>query len=701
MAENITRTARSYCRICMSLCGILVDLNGEEIVRVRGDREHPHSRGYICPKGRAIPRMHHHPRRLERPLMRINGCLQPTSWKECLDDLGGRLRAIIDTHGPSAVGIFFGSGNGNDATGHRMGMALRAAIDTPVRFTPMTIDAASKTLIEALMIGVPNLHPRADFERTNLVIYIGINPMVSHGHIIGMPNPATMIRAVAERGEVWVIDPVATETAKFATHHMAPWPGSDYAILGYLIRELLRNGASQAVLECHAVGVEALRDAVEPFDERHSADLAGVSRDQLAALLQSVRRAGRLSIETGTGATMPTTGNLTQWFVYVLMVITDSMNRPGGAWFHPGFIKQIDRAPLSIVSDLFGPGPKSRPELRTFIGDWPCAALPDEINAGNIRAFINLGGAPMRSFPDTNALRPALERLEVFASLEIIENDSTALSTHVLPTKDFMERPDLMMWDTISSRLNMHYSPAIVGPVGDRRSAWWMLAELIRRLGHEPPGVLPADDRESGADEAVLAAAATDARIPFDDLAARQYVDLQRELPAKWVDDHIDRLGGWRLAPPELVEQLRAERARRPIGSEDRTLMLVPRRQRRHLNAYLLFDGSAPEVFLNPTDAAAAGIDDGGSVSIRNERGEMVGIARVDSKMRAGVVSVPHGFDEQANVNLLTDAKHLDPLTGMPCFSGLRVTIHPGEAHGDFAKGPANAHLKLPPGARL
>ena len=184
------------------------------MVRVRGDRDHPHSKGYTCPKGRGLPQMHHHPKRLDRPLMRIDGTLQPVSWDECLDDLATRLRGVIDKHGPASVGIFYGSGNDNDAAGFRMMQALHAAIGTPARFTPMTIDGAAKTLAETLMIGVPNLHPRTDYEHATLIIYIGANPVVSHGHIVGMPNPVPAIRAVAKRGAVWVIDPLKTETAR-------------------------------------------------------------------------------------------------------------------------------------------------------------------------------------------------------------------------------------------------------------------------------------------------------------------------------------------------------------------------------------------------------------------------------------------------------------------------------------------------------
>ena len=672
MAKDVIRTERSYCRICASLCGILVDVQGDRVVRVKGDRDHPLSRGYTCPKGRALPQLHHHPQRLERPLVRVDGSLQPASWEECLDNLGKRLREIIERHGPSSVGVFFGSGNGFDAAGFRMSQALHAAIGTPVRFTPMTIDAAAKTLAETLVAGVPGLHTCPDYDRVNLLIYIGANPMVSHGHIIGMPNPALTIRAVADRGEVWVIDPLRTETARLATRHIAPNPGSDYAILAYLVREILREGANAQVLERQCVGSEELRAAVEPFDCGRAADIAGIDPEHLAMLLASVRKAGRVAIESGTGATMPATGNLTQWFAWVLMILTDSMNRPGGAWFHPGFIRRRDNVPMTIIDEPFGPGPKSRPELHSFVGDWPCAALPDEIEAGNIRAFLNFGGAMARSFPDANALHRALGKLEVFATLDIIANDTTALSTHVLPCKDQLERPDIMVWDTICPRVNMHYSPAIVSVAGDRRSAWWILAELMRRLGHEPPGDLPADDRSPGADDSMLEALMTQARCSFDDIVAERYIELAHELPAQWIDDHVARLGGWRLAPSQLVEQLAA--TLRSKAGNDQPLRVIPRRQRRHLNAYLLFLGDRPDIVLNPADAAAAGVVDGQPVIVRSDRGRLVGKARVDSGMRPGVVSVPHGF-EDANVNLLT-GRAADPLTGMALYSGYPVTVH-------------------------
>jgi anaerobic selenocysteine-containing dehydrogenase len=677
MPESETRSERSYCRICTSMCGIVVETEGDRVVRVRGDRDHPVTHGYLCPKGRALPKMHHHPKRLERPLVKVGESLQPSSWERCLDDLSARVRGVIDQHGPASVGIFFGSGVGMDAAGYRMAQALQSAIGTPARFSPLTIDGTAKTLVASLVGGFPGLSPRPDYDNVRLVIYVGINPMVSHGHTIAMPNPAVTIRTTARRGEVWVIDPLRTQTVAFASRHIAPRPGTDYAILAHLVRELLRDGADEEVLARSTVNCEELRSAVEPFDRELAATIAGISAADLSALLASVREAGRVAVETGTGVTMSVGANLTQWLAWVLMIVTGSMNRRGGVWFHPGFINRLDGGPLPVITDIFGPGPKSRPEMRSIVGDWPCAALPDEINAGNLRAFLNLGGNLIRSFPDTNVLRPALQKLDVFATLEIIENETTALSTHVLPTKDQLERPDLALWDFLSPRVNAQYTPAVVGPVGDRRSTWWVLAELIRRLGHEPPRAPATDDGAGEADNAMLAAITEHARCKFTDLVEKRYAETTHEVPASWVDAHIERLGGWKLAPPSLVEQLiSVSNAQLREQASPKSLSLIPRRQRRHLNAQFLFLGSPVDVLLNPIDAASAGVADGQQVIVRSGRGEILGTAHVDATIRAGVVSVPHGH-EQANVNLLTSTRQVDPLTGMAQYSGVRVTVHP------------------------
>lgn len=686
MADTGVRTVRSFCRVCQSVCGILVDVEddpaGQQVLRVRGDRDHPVSAGYTCPKGRALPQLHHHPDRLEHPRLRVDGTLRDVGWEACLDDLAARLKAVIDSDGPQAVGIFFGSGIGMDAAGYRMAEALQTAIATPARFSPLTIDGTAKPLVADLMGGFMGLSCRADYDGVDFLVYVGSNPVVSHGHALAMPNATGTVREIARRGQVWVIDPRHTETARLATGHLAPRPGTDYAVLAYLVRELLVAGADRDILEHRAVDAERLAAAVGPFTCAHTAALADVDPVTLIRLRDAVRGTGRLAVETGTGVTMARSANVTQWLAWALMILTDSMNRPGGAWFHPGYAYQLESfpaLPISPPEGTFGPGPRSRPGAGSFLGEWPCAALADEIDAGNIRALVNLGGGLLTAFPNAATLRSALDGLDVLATLEILPTEITALSTHVLPAKDQLERADVTLWDILSTNVSAQYTPAVVAPAGARRSAWWVLAELGRRLGHDLcdndiGGDIGGDigrNIDPDADDVMLARVMGRARGEFAGLAGAGYQEAPRELPAAWVEAHLDRLGGWRLAPQALVDQLAALSSPEP-------LVLVPRRQKRHLNSQLTFLGDRAEVLLNPDDAAAADISDGQPVTVRNRLGAVTGIARLTTEIRPGAVSVPHGYPA-ANVNLLTDDADIDPLTGMTRYSGLPVSIAPAQ----------------------
>jgi anaerobic selenocysteine-containing dehydrogenase len=659
-------TVRSFCRVCTSVCGILVDVEGDEVLRVHGDHDHPFSKGYTCGKGRALPQLHHHPDRLERPRMRVDGQLQDTSWDTCLDDLATRLRAIIDEHGPQAVGFYFST---MESAGFRMAEALHAAIGTSAKFSPLTIDGTAKPLISDLVGGFMGLSGRTDLDHCDFLMLVGVNPVVSHGHAISMPNPTGTVRDIAKRGQVWVIDPRRTETARLATGHLAPRPSTDHAILAYLVREILIDGRK---VDVPVQGLAELTAAVEPFTLEHTASLTDVPGHELARLATAVREASCVAIETGTGVTMTADrGNVTQWLAWVLMILTGAMNRPGGTWFHPGFAYQLevfgDLLPITPIEGSFGPGPGSRPEAQAFINEWPCAVLPDEVAAGNIRALINVGGSLVTCMPETGKLIPALQNLEVFATTEIINNETTQLATHVLPTKDPLERSDITLHDVLSSRVSVQYTPPVVDPVGERRSMWWVFAELGRRLGYDMGNL---GDPATSTDDDVLAVLLAGARSTFDEVAATGWAEAPQPLPAPWVDEHIERMGGWRLAPPLLVDQLTA------LKPATAPLMMVPRRQRKKLNGQLDFLGERADIFISPVDGEAAGIADGQPVTVRSISGELTGVARVDDSIRRGVVSIPHGHHD-ANVNRLTNKDDIDTVTGMVRYSGIPVTLHP------------------------
>lgn len=312
MSTQAIEQKRTYCRVCMVMCGLVAEVAGDKILKVRADSQHPLTGGYSCPKGRATGEAHHHPDAISHPMMQKNGQLVRVSWDQALDDVAAKLRAVIDAHGPHVVGINFGSGLGLDASGYAMEEAFYAALDMPPKFSPLTIDGTAKLMIAGAMGRFYGLMPKTDYDNVEMLIYVGTNPMVSHAHNTGMFHPGRWIKAAVNRGEVWTIDPVRTQTAKMSTRHIAAYPGKDYAILAWLVREIIDGGPFDPRQPID--GLTQLRAALDGYDRATAADIAGVTEQELHDLLSAVRRKGRVAVETGTGITMSAGCNLTVWF---------------------------------------------------------------------------------------------------------------------------------------------------------------------------------------------------------------------------------------------------------------------------------------------------------------------------------------------------------------------------------------------------
>jgi anaerobic selenocysteine-containing dehydrogenase len=666
------KEVKTFCRICISSCGLIVQLDGDSVVSVRGDRDHPLTGGYTCQKGRALPQVHHHPRRLERPQMRVDGALLDRTWEEVLGDLGVKLRKIVAESGPRAVGIFLGGGGYMDGAGYLAIRNFGRVLDTPSCYSDLTIDAVSKIWVSEMMCGIAGQSPRPDYGHCRMVIFMGTNPLVSHGHSHMLNVPGQRLRELGASADVWVLDPRRTGTAARARHHLRPRPGSDYAILAFLVREVLRQGADHAYLAKHARGVEILTAAVETYTVDKTSDISGIPRTDLNEMLAAVRRAGRVAVETGTGVSMSKEANLVPWLSWALMIITDSLDHEGGAYVNPGLLTQLDRIdiPPAPPGGTRGPGPESRPELSSISGEYPCASLPDEIEAGHLRALINFAGNVVACLPETERTTAALKRLEVLASVEIIGNASTDMSTHVLPSKDQLERADFTyLTDTALPYLAAQYTDPVVSPVGGRRSSWWILAQLGKQLGVE---LLPGVDPDTATDEDVLAAMTQDGRVSFDQLRNGEFFTWDgAKHPIGWLRRYVDeKLGGWRLAPQELVDQLAA--ARPPTAP----LVLISHRQKTHMNARLI-DLARKWILINANEAARAALKDGDRALVRSDYGVVEGTVQIDANLPDGVLSVPHGWDDAFNSNRLTSSKDVDLLTGMPWYSGFPVSIEP------------------------
>jgi anaerobic selenocysteine-containing dehydrogenase len=667
---------QTYCKVCMTNCGLEVTVaNDEKILSVKADRDHPITKGYSCPKGRATGQIYHLDQAITRPLMRKGGELVEVSWDEANEDIGRRLRAIIDRHGPHSVGMYFGSGLGLDSAGYSMEEAFWQALDQGPKFSPLTNDTTAKTMIAGAMAKFYGVNPKTDYDNCMMVLYVGTNPMVSHAHNTGMYQPGMFLKAINKRGgEVWVIDPVRTETANYAAGHIAAYPGRDYAVLAWVVRELLTDGPLNPRQPVQHL--DELRTLLADYDRAKATEIAGVPEQQLEDLLAAIRRHGIVCIETGTGTGMSPGANLTAWMCWLIMVLTGSMNVKGGMWIHPGSIFPFDRFidHIPLLDSAFTRGSHVRPDVKGILGDWPCAVLPEEIEQGYMHALFNFGGHLFRSFPDRNALARALPKLDLLVSTEITHNELSDYCTHILPTKATVERNEFTRWDTLNWNVSLQYSPRLVKPMGERRSAWWVISQIMRKADLPVANHVPTEHSDEN-DDLMQSVLLTHARCTWEELKEKRYLEFPLELPAAWVDRLFERNGGWELMPPELVEQWRQFRSEDEANlGKPKPLVYTSRRQRRKFNGQIGFLGEICDCLIHPETAAEHGIDDGQQVRVWNKAGEVIVTARLDPTMMRGVCSIPHGH-KGANINNLTCGHDMDPLGGMAHYSAVPIEI--------------------------
>src|SRR5262245_6939381 len=94
--EGSLKTVRCVCPLdCPDTCSMVVSVRDGRAVSLRGDREHPFTRGFLCQKmTRYLDRVYSG-ERLVQPLRRIGpkgeGRFEPISWNEALDEIAARF----------------------------------------------------------------------------------------------------------------------------------------------------------------------------------------------------------------------------------------------------------------------------------------------------------------------------------------------------------------------------------------------------------------------------------------------------------------------------------------------------------------------------------------------------------------------------------------------------------------------------------
>ena len=719
----MSRTVHRQCTLCEAHCGIDVEVEGDRVLRITGDAEDPMSRGYICPKAAALADLYTDPDRLRRPVRRVGSEWEEIGWDEALDLAAEGLRAVQRRHGNDAVATYFGN-----PSAHTMavlsGLTLRHALETRNHYSATSADQLPQHLTSAEMFGNLALFPVPDLDRTDYMLVLGANPSVSNGSLMTAPGARHRLRAIVARGgTVVVVDPRRTETAATASEHVAIAPGGDpYLLLG-MLHVLFAEGRTRlGRLEGHVAGVDAVEALAADWPAARAAPIAGVDEATIERLAREFADAERAVAYGRVGVCQQRTGSLTHWLINVLNAVTGNLDVPGGAMFpHPAF----DVATVLKRARPLGFGAHGRHTQRVsgmpeMNGELPVAGLADEITTpgeGQVRGMLVFAGNPVLSTPGGARLEEALATLEFCVAVDMYVTETTRHANVILPPVSTLERSDIdVVMPLVSVRNHVRYSPAAVPKPRDGREDWQILSALTSRLGRGR-GVA----RGAAAALASLPSAFTTPERVIDLSIALGSHGILRRGPRKGLTvakikraKHGIDLGPLeprfpgaldtedkrvQLAPAVLVDGAAklAEHAReREVAlSAGYDLTLIGRRQLRsnnswmHNSARLMKGADRCTALLHPDDARARGLEDGDQVRVVSRVGAIEVPLEVSDEIRAGVVSIPHGFGHArpgvgwrlaaqkpgASVNDITDPSVVDAITGNAAFNAVPVRV--------------------------
>jgi len=717
---------------------VRIEVDGDTVTRVRGDLDDPISKGFICPKGSALGKLHHDPDRLRRPLVRRDGRHVEVSWDEAFAEVERGLSSVTTAHGPESVGIYVGNPNAHNFQANLALRPLIKSLRTRQVFSASTVDQMPKQVACGYVFGHPFMIPVPDVDRSDHLLILGANPVESNGSLASAPDwPGKLAALTGRGGRLVVVDPRRTKTAALAQEHVRIRPGTDAVLLAAMAQELFAGGlVSVGRLAPDVEGLPELEAALAAYTPEWAEGPTAIPAETIRRMARELAAAERAVVYGRIGTHTTEFGTVAAWLTDVLNLITGNLDRPGGAMFPVALHQRAHRKATGFTSGRWSSRVKGLPE---FIGEIPVATMADEIEipgTGQIKALLTVAGNPVLTTPDSNRLDAALATLEFMVSVDPYLNATTRHADVILPPPSPLERPHYdLAFQTLSLRNYADWSPAVFQ--ADGPSEFEILVKLTAIAAGLGAGADPDTLAEASLDQQIATAVGRD----DSPIAGRDPADIKKMLGDRPVDERIvdfmirtgHRGDGFGAVPEgmalagleahphgidfgplesglpgslmtasgkveigaaELIGDLPRLKATFASSRGDR-MLLVGRRQVRTANSWthnveVLVKGKpACTVQLHPDDAARIGITEGDDVRLRSEVGAIELTVEITEDIMPGVVSVPYGWGHGApgtsqsvaeryagvNVNVLTDSGAIDPLSGNARLNGIPVEV--------------------------
>ena len=442
MAENGQTWHKTACMLCESNCGIEVRLEGRRFARIRGNKDHVSSKGYTCEKALRLDHYQNHRARLTTPMRRRDdGTYEAVSWDTAIAEVAARLAAVRDTYGGATIFTYGGGGQGNHLGGV-YGQAVASTLGVRYRSNAIAQEKTGEAFVEARLY---RTHTRADYEHTEMAVFLGKNPWNSHG----FPEARRVLRQIAndpDRSMV-VIDPRRTKTAELADHFLQVRPGTDAFCVAAIVAIMVRDDLvdwdfiNERVAEIEPVIDSLARVPIADFAQR-----CDIAVEQLEAVAHRIGRAQTVAVFEDLGIEQGPHSTLVSYLQRLIWILRGSFAKPGGV--HP------HTAIGSIVGSGAGRGqrPKVTPVTGAPIiaGLIPCNSIADEVltdHPDRFRAMIIESSNPAHSLADSPRFREAMAALEFSVVIDVTMTETARLADYVLPATTQFEKPEAVFFN--------------------------------------------------------------------------------------------------------------------------------------------------------------------------------------------------------------------------------------------------------------
>ncbi|WP_344796589.1 molybdopterin-dependent oxidoreductase [Litoribacillus peritrichatus] len=472
------------CMLCSIGCSIEVQVEGQTLKKIRGDKASGSSEGYICQKAARLDHYQNHTERLTKPLRKnAEGRFDEVEWDEVIPEIAQKLRAIRDQHGGHAFAYYGGGGQGNHLGG-TYSSSLNAALGTPYVYSALAQEKTGDFWINGKLFGRQNCYAAEGMEHADYTIVLGANPWAAHG----VPKTRDVLKDYKKNPNrtMVVIDPRLSETAKMADIHLAVKPGRDAFLLSAIIAIILQEGLENTdFIAKHTTGFEQVRQQFLNIPLERYAELSGVGPDQIKEVAIGFAQANTATVQADLGIQQSLHSTLNSYLEKLLFLITGNFNKKGGnhlvSQFAPiiGHSKEPEEG--GVVTRVTG--------MKGISKLFPPNVLPQEISTDHpdrIRALIVDSANPVMSGADTRAYKQAFEDLEVSVVIDVALTETARAADYVLPASSQFEKTECAFFTFGFPTSYFHLRKPVVRPQGDTLPEAEIYRRLVVALGEIP-----------------------------------------------------------------------------------------------------------------------------------------------------------------------------------------------------------------------